>query len=72
MAHSTRRYMALTDPDDHCEGEVRLGAKYNDYDGCYEGGQLIFRWTQRAGGYARVPPRVCRIVDLANKALEAS
>jgi len=65
-----RRYHALTDPDDGREGEVRLGGKMGD-DG-WEGGQLVFKWEQRDNRGGRPPTRVLRIVDLANKALDAA
>lgn len=64
-----RRYVVLCDPDDAHEGEVRLGGKEGD-DG-WEGGQLVFKWSQAQAPYGiRPPKRVERIVDLANAALK--
>ncbi len=68
-----KRYIATIDPDDAREGEVRLGATEDDYTGYWGGGQLIFKWecprnNERCG---RPPAKIERIVELANKALDA-
>jgi hypothetical protein len=62
--------MALNDPDTSREGEVRFGGKWNDDEGYWEGGQLIFKWYSERDFRGHAPPRVVRIVELANKALD--
>jgi hypothetical protein len=64
-----RRYVVLTDPDDPREGEVRLGGKEGDEG--WVGGQLICRWDQRINRGGLPPERIQKLVDLANKALDA-
>lgn len=65
-----RRYVATTEESAHWRGTVYFGGHLDDYTDCWTGGQVVFHWERRDQTMGP-PKRVLRIVELANRALDA-